>query len=77
MAEQEDKRITPRGDYQECLAHALTLAHILEHAAMFLPKDCELWRRSAVELSQFSAWINRKIGAESHLLAARQQWRSR
>jgi hypothetical protein len=56
-----DESITPRGRHQECLEHSLAMAHIIEHAMMFLPKDCELWHRSAVELSQYGRWINREL----------------
>ena len=66
-------RILPNGSYQECLEHALTMAHILELAVLFMPKDCELWDRAGVELSQFSGWINTKINADEHRLQARRR----
>lgn len=67
----ERDRICPQGPYQECLEHALVMAHLLEHATMFLPQDCELWHRSGVELSQFSSWIKLAIKSEETLLDAR------
>jgi hypothetical protein len=65
--------LTPANDYQACLEHALTMAHILEHATMFLPMDCELWHRAGVELGQFSGWINRVIQADATRLDARRK----
>ena len=67
----ERERVTPLGSYQESLDHALTMAHLLEHVVMFLPKDCELSHRSRIELKQFSGWINRKIDADAHHIDAR------
>jgi hypothetical protein len=72
----DSERITPQGAYQESLEHALTMAHLLEHAVMFLPKDCELWHRSGVELTQFGGWINQKINAAAHQLESRRHHRS-
>ena len=69
----ERESVTPRGAYQECLSHSLVMAHLLEQCVQFLPKDCELWHRSGVELSQFSGWINRKINADATRLEARRQ----
>jgi len=63
--------ITPRGSYQECLEHALVLAHILERTLEVIPADSELWHRGGVELGQFSGWITKKINAPAHLLNAR------
>jgi hypothetical protein len=57
-------RILPHGSYQESLEHALTLAHLLEHAVMFLPAGCDLWHRSGAELMQFSGWINNRLRIE-------------
>jgi hypothetical protein len=68
---QRNDSITPRGPYQECLEHALTLSHILELATLFMPKDSELWDRAGVELSTFSRWINHAIDADSTRLEAR------
>lgn len=75
MAERE--RIDPQGPYQECLLHALVMAHLLEHATMFLPKDCELWHSAGVELLQFSSWIKLAIKSEETLLDARRHRRIR
>jgi hypothetical protein len=61
MGSRSEDRVTPRGGYQESLAHALAMAHLLEHAVIFLPEGCDLWHRSSVELSQFSGWINRRL----------------
>jgi hypothetical protein len=66
-----DESITPRGPYQECLEHSLVMAHILEHAMMFLPQDGELWHRGAVELGQYTGWMNRAIKAPTTSLEAR------
>ena len=63
--------ITPRGSYQECLEHALVLAHILERTLEVIPYDSELWHRGGVELQQFSGWIKHKIDAPAHVLTAR------
>jgi len=68
-----DEPIRPQGPYQQCLEHSLTLAHLLEQCAQFLPMDSELWHRSGVELTQFSAWINRKINADATRLEVRRQ----
>jgi len=72
-----EDHITPRGDYQECVAHALVMAHILENAVMFMPQDSELWHRSSVELSQFSGWINARIDDGSRFAARQNIWRAR
>jgi len=68
---QTSDRVIPRGNYQECLEHALTMAHLLEQVTMFLPMDSELWHRSGVELQQFSGWINHRLNMDQFRVEAR------
>jgi hypothetical protein len=67
--------VFPRGNYQESLEHALTMAHILEDALQFFPQDCQLAHRTGTELLRFSGWLKTQFNWDETLLDARRHVR--
>ena len=71
MTKKQEESWIPVTDYEAIMEHALVMAHQLEQVLPFIPMDSELYHRVAVELSQYSGWIKKRL--DPFVLQSRQQ----